>query len=133
MERFEHLSMVVFLILGLGLVKLLTSFGAVLSGNIAARESDQAPVRFYWPHSLLLVMVFIGMVVFWWNAYPLNDTRFMPDDSWNLFVYLLFLCSPVAYFLMSDVLMPKSNQSDARDLKTHYQPSIEPCGSSQFR
>ncbi len=56
-------------------------------------------------------MVFIGMVVFWWNAYPLNDVAFMPDEKWNLFLYLLFLCTPIAYFLMSDMLMPKSSEA----------------------
>jgi len=120
MERFEHLSMVVFLVLGLGLVKLMTSFGSVMSENIANREQGRQPVSFYWAHSLLLTMVFIGMVVFWWNAYPLNDTAFMPDEKWNLLLYLLFLCSPVTYFLMSDVLMPKSSEIANINLKNHY-------------
>jgi hypothetical protein len=67
-------------------------------------------------------MVFTGMVVFWWNAYPLNDVSLMPDAKWNLFLYLLFLCSPVTYFLMSDVLMPKSSElpEAGGDLKRHY-------------
>jgi len=119
-ERFEHLSMVVFLVLGLGLVKLMTAFGSVMSGNISAREEGRQPVPFYWVHSLLLTMVFIGMVVFWWNAYPLNNVDFMPDEKWNLFLYLLFLCSPITYFLMSDVLMPKSSEAAKFGLKKHY-------------
>ena len=122
MDRFEHLSMVVFLILGLGLVKLMTSFGAVMSSNITGRETGRQPIKFYWVHSLLLIMVFTGMVVFWWNAYPLNDVSLMPDAKWNLFLYLLFLCSPVTYFLISDVLMPKASEltEAGGDLKGHY-------------
>ena len=112
--------MVVFLILGLGLVKLMTSFGSVMSRNITAREDGREPVHFYWVHSLLMTMVFIGMVVFWWNAYPLNNVAFMPDEKWNLLLYLLFLCSPVTYFLISDVLMPKSSEGDHVSLKDHY-------------
>ncbi|HCP45302.1 MAG TPA: hypothetical protein DIU15_04640 [Deltaproteobacteria bacterium] len=120
MERFEHLSMVVFLILGLGLVRLMTSLGSAMSNNITARTSGREPIRFYWVHGMLVVMVFVGMVVFWWNAYPLNDTTFMADEKWNLFLYLLFLCSPVTYFLMSDMLMPKVSDEQQTDLKKYY-------------
>ncbi|MBJ95748.1 MAG: hypothetical protein CMP23_14905 [Rickettsiales bacterium] len=112
--------MVVFLILGLGLVKLMTSFGTVLSNRLSAESSKQGDVRFYWVHSLLVAMVFIGMVVFWWNAYPLNNPELMGDEDWNLFLYLLFLCSPVTYFMMSDVLMPPSSQLAGADLKKYY-------------
>ena len=117
--------MVVFLILGLGLVRLMTSFGSVMSNNITARASGRTKVQFYWVHSLLMIMVFIGMVVFWWNAYPLNDTAFMPDRRWNLFLYLLFLCSPVTYFLMSDVLMPRSTDDQSTNLKVHYYDNFQ--------
>jgi hypothetical protein len=120
MDRFEHLSMVVFLILGIGLVKLMTSFGAVMSRNLTARAEGREPARFYWVHSLFMGMVFTGMIVFWWNAYPLNDTAFMPDDEWNLFIYLLFLCSPMAYFLVSDVLMPKDAGAGGLSLRDYY-------------
>jgi hypothetical protein len=65
MERFEHLSMVVFLILGIGLVKLMTSLGAVMSRNLTARAAGRQLARFYWVHSLLMGMVFTGMIVFW--------------------------------------------------------------------
>ena len=44
MQRFEHLSRVVFLVLGLGMVKLMTSLGSMMSGNIAAREEGRQPV-----------------------------------------------------------------------------------------
>jgi len=65
-------------------------------------------------------MVFIGMVVFWWNAYPLNRADVMAESDWNLFLYLLFLCSPMTYFLMSDALMPKDTADGVMDLKEYY-------------
>ena len=40
MERFEHLSMVTFLILGLALVKLMTSYGSLFARNVIAHVQD---------------------------------------------------------------------------------------------
>ena len=108
MERFEHLGMMVFLILGLALVKLITSYGTLLAKNITAKGHDKPlPVKFYWVHNLLTVMILIGMIIFWWNSYPLNDLEFMPDRSWNLFMYIMLLGSPTAYFLMADFIVPE--------------------------
>ena len=120
MDRFEHLSMVAFLILGLGIVRFMTSWGALISRNIIIHDIEEQEKQikkisksemltkkldnlknmkrkklgrctFYWVHSLLLFMIFFTMIIFWWNSYPLNNVDFMPDEKWNLFVYLLFL------------------------------------------
>ena len=136
MGRFEHLSMVAFLILGLAMVRLMTSCGALIARNIISHEIEDrekerktksksellakkmdglrkqktgyelSPVRFYWVHNLLVTMVFFTMIIFWWNAYPLNNTKFMPDSKWNLFLYLLFLFGPFLLFLICDVILP---------------------------
>ena len=41
MERFEHLSMVVFLILGHAIVRFMTSWGALLARNIISHEIEE--------------------------------------------------------------------------------------------
>ena len=41
MERFEHLSMVAFLILGLGIVRFMTSWGALISRNIIIHDIEE--------------------------------------------------------------------------------------------
>ena len=120
MARFEHLSMVIFVILGLGMVMLLTSAGGALGRNVTRKAGEPAPVRFYWPHNLMMGMIFTGMMVFWWNAYPLNDLELWPDERWNLGLYLLFLFSPVLYYLIGDVLMPRHVKGNRIDLKQHY-------------
>ena len=150
MDRFEHLSMVAFLILGLGIVRFMTSWGALLARNIISHDLEEeekqikmksksdlveikltslkkkveprhlARASFYWVHSLLLIMIFFTMIIFWWNAYPLNDVKFMPDEKWNLFVYLLFLCGPFLLFLICDVIMPFNVEDIDIDLKSYY-------------
>ena len=150
MERFEHLSMVSFLILGLAIVRFMTSWGSLLARNIISHDLEEeekqikkksksemisrkldgfkkgnktrhlARASFYWVHSLLLFMIFFTMIIFWWNAYPLNDVQFMPDEKWNLFVYLLFLCGPFLFFLICDVIMPFNVEDIDIDLKSYY-------------
>ena len=41
MDRFEHLSMVAFLILGLGIVRFMTSWGALLARNIISHDLEE--------------------------------------------------------------------------------------------
>ena len=94
MERFEHLSMVTFLILGLALVKLMTSYGSLFARNVIANEHDGdsnnsdynkdntlTKVNFYWLHNILVLIIFLTIIIFWWNAYPLNNLDFMPDNK----------------------------------------------------
>ena len=150
MERFEHLSMVAFLILGLAIVRFMTSWGSLLARNIISHDIEEeqklikrksksdlvemklsglkkgydkkhlARAYFYWVHSLLMIMIFFTMIIFWWNAYPLNDLDFMPDNKWNLFVYLLFLLGPFLLFLICDVIMPFNVEEIDIDLKVYY-------------
>ena len=149
MGRFEHLSMVAFLILGLALVRLMTSYGALLARNITRNEIEAendnrskskskmlstkleslrknkedpplSPVRFYWVHNMLIIMVFFTMIIFWWNAYPLNNTQFMPDSKWNLFLYLMFLLGPFILFLICDVILPFNRDEKDMDMKKYY-------------
>ena len=150
MDRFEHLSMVAFLILGLAIVRFMTSWGSLLARNIISHDIEEeekqikqksksdlvemklanlkkskeprrlARATFYWVHSLLLFMIFFTMIIFWWNAYPLNDVSFMPDEKWNLFVYFLFLLGPFLLFLICDVIMPFNVEDYDIDLKAYY-------------
>ena len=149
MERFEHLSMVAFLILGLGIVRFMTSWGALISRNIIIHDIEEQEkqikkisktemlakkldnlknikrnklgrCKFYWVHSLLLFMIFFTMILFWWNAYPLNNVQFMPDEKWNLFVYLLFLLGPFLLFLICDIIMPFNVDDIDIDLRYYY-------------
>ena len=107
MERFEHLSMVTFLILGLALVRLMTSYGSLFARNVIAneyegdsnynKENTLTKVNFYWLHNILVLITFLTIIIFWWNVYPLNNLDFMPDNKWNLFSYFLFLLGPLFF------------------------------------
>ena len=133
MERFEHLSMVTFLILGLALVRLMTSYGSLFARNVIAnehkgdsnnsdyiRENTLTKVNFYWLHNILVLITFLTIIIFWWNVYPLNNLDFMPDNKWNLFSYLLFLLGPFIFFMLCDIIVPSNRDNIEINLKIYY-------------
>ena len=76
MERFEHLSMVTFLILGLALVRLMTSYGSLFARNVIANEHDGdsnnseynkdntlTKVNLYWLHNILVIIIIYRKIV----------------------------------------------------------------------
>ena len=130
MERFEHLSMVTFLILGLALVRLMTSYGSLFARNVIAneyegylnynKENTLTKVNFYWLHNILLLITFLTIIIFWWNVYPLNNLDFMPDNKWNLFSYFLFLLGPFIFFMLCDIIVPSNRDNIEINLKIYY-------------
>ena len=130
MERFEHLSMVTFLILGLALVRLMTSYGSLFARNVIAneyegdlnynKENTLTKVNFYWLHNILVLITFLTIIIFWWNVYPLNNLDFMPDNKWNLFSYFLFLLGPFIFFMLCDIIVPSNRDSLEINLKIYY-------------
>ena len=133
MERFEHLSMVTFLILGLALVRLMTSYGSLFARNVIAnehegdynnsnynKENTLIKVNFYWLHNILVLITFLTIIIFWWNVYPLNNLDFMPDNKWNLFSYFLFLLGPFIFFMLCDIIVPSNRDSLEINLRIYY-------------
>ena len=130
MERFEHLSMVTFLILGLALVRLMTSYGSLFARNVIAneyegdlnynKENTLTKVNFYWLHNILVLITFLTIIIFWWNVYPLNNLDFMPDNKWNLFSYFLFLLGPFIFFMLCDIIVPSNRDNIEINLKIYY-------------
>jgi len=136
MERFEHLAMVAFLILGLAMVRLMTNMTSLIAKDIIAEEiekdydkekSDElekkydcSNVEFYWPHTAFCFITFFTIILFWWTCYPLNDLSYFPDEGWNLFTYLLFLAVPFLMFMICEVVAPQDHAGKNVNLKLYY-------------
>ena len=80
MERFEHLAMVAFLILGVALVRLMINLTSLLAKNTIHNKNEDG-VKFYWVHSVFCFITFFTIVLFWWTCYPLNNLDYFPDDD----------------------------------------------------
>tara|TARA_Y100001949_G_scaffold175371_1_gene185004 strand:- start:314 stop:913 length:600 start_codon:yes stop_codon:yes gene_type:complete len=118
MERFEHLAMVAFLILGLAMVRLMVNVTSLMAKNTIHNKKEE--VRFYWPHSVFCFITFFTIILFWWTSYPLNNLTYFPDEGWNLFTYLLFLSVPFLFFMICEIVAPQEHTGKILDLREYY-------------
>ena len=118
MERFEHLAMVAFLILGLAMVRLMVNVTSLMAKNTIHNKKEE--VRFYWPHSVFCFITFFTIILFWWTSYPLNNLTYFPDEGWNLFTYLLFLSVPFLFFMICEIVAPQEHSGQLLDLREYY-------------
>ena len=118
MERFEHLAMVAFLILGLAMVRLMVNVTSLMAKNTIHNKKEE--VRFYWPHSVFCFITFFTIILFWWTSYPLNNLTYFPDEGWNLFTYLLFLSVPFLFFMICEIVAPQEQTGQLLDLREYY-------------
>ena len=117
MERFEHLAMVAFLILGLAMVRLMVNVTSLMAKDTTHNKNEDG-VNFYWPHSVFCFITFFTIILFWWTAYPLNNLDYFPDEGWNLFTYLLFLTVPFLMFMICEVVAPQETIQDKLPIYT---------------
>ena len=115
---FSHLSMIAFVILGLSMVRLMINFSALLGKNYNEDPGDD--VIFFWPHTAICFITFFTIILFWWTSYPLRDLTYYPNESWNLFTFLLYLSVPFLFFMVSEVVAPQDHEGKAYNLREYY-------------
>ena len=118
MIAFAHLSMIAFVILGLSMVRLMINYSSLLAKNYNDNPNDD--VIFYWPHTAFSFITFFTIILFWWTSYPLRDLEYFPNESWNLFTFLLYLSVPFLFFMVSEVVAPQDHEGKAYDLQEYY-------------
>jgi hypothetical protein len=106
---FEHLSVLISIILGLGIAHLLTNVHGL------ARASDR--VRVYWLSVLWTILIFIGQVQWWWSSYAFQE---LPLETWSFFYFLFVLLSPVTLYLAAAFVLPGIGPEERVDLRAHY-------------
>ena len=120
MVAFSHLSMIAFVILGLSMVRLMINYSSLLAKNHNDDPDDD--VVFYWPHTGICFITFFTIILFWWTSYPLRDLAYFPNESWNLFTFLLYLSVPFLFFMVTEVVapQPESYKNKSVDLREYY-------------
>jgi hypothetical protein len=102
---FEYVAVLVSIILGLGITQIVTGLADAL---------HQKNVRFYWPHVLWMLLVFILHVHEWWIFYEMRI-----NTSWQLGQFLFTLLYPINLFVLARLLFPLS-WADGQNLKQFY-------------
>ena len=120
MVTYSHLSMIAFVILGLSMVRLMINYSSLLAKNY--NDSPDDDVYFYWPHTAISFITFFTIILFWWTSFPLRDPTYFPNESWNLFSFLLYLMVPFLFFMVSEVVapQPESYKDKSVDLRKYY-------------
>ena len=118
MVAYSHLSMIAFVILGLSMVRLMINYSSLLAKNYNDNPDDD--VIFYWPHTAISFITFFTLILFWWTSYPLRDLTYYPNESWNLFTFLLYLSVPFLFFMVSEVVAPQDHEGKAYNLRENY-------------
>ncbi|MDB4917033.1 MAG: hypothetical protein JWM95_4677 [Gemmatimonadetes bacterium] len=109
MTPFEHLTVLVSIVIGLGIAHLLTTAHALV--QVRAR------VRMYWLPALWFVLIFISLIEWWWAIFALRTTV-----KWNFFYFLFLLMSPVTMYLAAAFVLPDDSErgQDVIDLRRYY-------------
>jgi hypothetical protein len=107
MTAFEHLAVLISIVLGLAIAQLLTTAHRL----VLARER----VRFYWLPVAWAVLLFVTLVEWWWGIFALRGVT-----TWNFFYFLFILLSPVSLFLATASVLPEVEPERAYDLRDYY-------------
>jgi hypothetical protein len=107
MTPFEYITVLISIILGLGITQIISGIADLI------HHSDR--VRIYWPHILLIVLVFFLQVQEWWQIYDLKT-----HGAWRLPVFLFISLYPINLFILARILFPFGITDEVIDLKKFY-------------
>ncbi len=107
MSPFEYITILVSIILGLGVTQIITGIAHfVHTGN---------KVRIYWPHLLMIILVFFFHLQEWWVFYEYKNI-----ESWKMTTFIFVLLYPISLFVQARLLFPFDNFEEETDLKHFY-------------
>ena len=106
-SAFPFLSVMFAVLLGMGVVRLITAFGEL----IKHRER----VRPHWLHLAWLLLLLLLYFHVWWSFWEYREAT-----RWNYLTYLFLLTGPVALFTAACLLIPDFSESSAVDSKSYY-------------
>ena len=86
----------------MGIVRILE--GVVMI--IHRQQNSPETIKLYWPHGLLTLTILMTMIVFWWNAFNLNQTGIYTKEVWAIWEYALYILPCLMLFLIGDLLFP---------------------------
>jgi len=93
LSPFEYVVVLTSIILGMGITQLISGFAAIVLrwGN----------VKLYWPHLVLILLIFVIHIQDWWATYALRN-----NTSWNLPMFLFIILYPVNLYILARILFP---------------------------
>jgi hypothetical protein len=107
MTPFEHLSVLISIVIGLSIAHLLSSLHKVIQAG------DR--VRWYWLSAIWTAVMFVAQVEWWWASFDYRE-----QTDWSFFFFLFILLSPVTLYLAAAFVLPDIEQGMTYDMKQYY-------------
>lgn len=107
MTIYEHLSVLISIVIGLGLTHLL--------GNVHELVQARERVRLHWMPITWAALVFVGLVQWWWSSFQFQD-----HQQWTFFWFLFVLMRPVLSYLSAAFVLPRVEAGESYDLVEYY-------------
>jgi hypothetical protein len=107
MSPFEYITVLISIILGMGLTQLVSGFAAIII--------RWEKIKVYWPHLVLILLVFVIQIQEWWATYELHRYPY-----WRLVTILFIVLYPIDLYLLARILFPIRWSGKEIDLKLFY-------------
>jgi hypothetical protein len=108
LNRFEYLSVLVSIVIGLGLSEMIACWAHLLR--------HRRTVQFYWIHTLWTVMMVLMIVQFWWGFW-----QFSIVENWSFVRLMAVVVEVIVLVLAATVLTPAREADTLVDLRTYYE------------
>lgn len=107
MSRFEYLSVLLSIVIGLGLSEVASAWGRMLRGR--------ARIRFYPLHAFWSVFVVLMMIQFWWGFWEYREV-----GDWTFLRLMAVVLEALVLVIAALVLTPDEPIAAALDLRQHF-------------
>ncbi len=118
MDLFEFILIITSVIFALAVAQILLGISRVAQSTIA--------IRYYFPHSLWIINLFLFIFLIWWASWEFRDVQ------WTFPSYVYMLIAPTLLFFSCSLLIPQQLQSDNTDLEAHFFRIRRPLFAAYF-
>ena len=106
MDLFEFILIITSVIYAMGVAQ-------ILSGISRLAQADTG-VRWFFPHTMWLVILFIYIFLVWWSAWEFRDLE------WNFPAYLYMVIAPTLTYFACSLLVPQKTDGADVNLEEHF-------------
>ena len=118
MDLFEFILIITSVIFALAVAQ-------ILSGMSRIAQST-TKVRYFFPHSLWIVNLFLFIFLIWWASWEFRDVE------WTFPKYAYMLIAPTLLYLSCSLLVPQQLNAETADLEKHFFRIRRPLFASYF-
>ncbi len=104
---FEYVTVLISIILGMGITKLVSGLATIVQ--------QWNNVKLYWPHLVIIAIVFVIHIQDWWVTYEMATKTY-----WKLTTFLFVIQYPVILYVLARILFPFRWEGTLIDLKAFY-------------